>query len=54
MIRAISNRPFSNIRVDGRVLWIRMRVFFLRENEGHRMYMVSLMDISDLEEQETG
>ena len=39
------------IRVDGRVLWLRMRVFFLREKEGHRMYLVSLVDISDLEEQ---
>ena len=55
--RAYERRPAGAegdvhyIRVDGRVLWIRMRVFFLRENEGHRMYMVSLMDISDLEEQ---
>ena len=38
------------IRTDGRVLWVRMRVFFLREKDGHRTYFVSLVDISNLEE----
>lgn len=38
------------IRADGRVLWVRMRVFFLREQEGRRTYFVSLMDITGLEE----
>ena len=38
------------LRVDGKVLWVRLRVFFLREKEGHRMYFVSLSDITSLRE----
>lgn len=54
--RAYERRPAGAegnvhyVRVDGRVLWVRMRVFFLQEKEGHRTYFVSLVDITDLEE----
>lgn len=36
------------LRVDGKVLWVRVRVFFLREKERHRIYFVSLSDITAL------
>ncbi len=55
--RAYERRPggaegsVHYIRVDGRVLWIRMRVFFLREHEERRVYFVGLTDITDLQEQ---
>lgn len=38
------------LRVDGRVLWIRMHVFFQQEKEGHRIYFVCLWDITPLQE----
>lgn len=55
--RAYERRPggaegnVHYLRADGRVLWIRMRVFFLRENEGHRVYFVGLSDVTDFQEQ---
>lgn len=39
------------LRVDGKVLWVSVRVFFLREKEGHRIYFVSLSDITSLRDQ---
>ena len=33
------------------MLWLHVKVFFLREKEGHRIYFVSLEDISSLREQ---
>lgn len=36
------------LRVDGKVLWVRVRVFFLREKEQHRIYFVALSDITAL------
>ncbi len=39
------------LRVDGKVLWVQVRVFFLREKEGHRIYFVSLADMTSLREQ---
>ncbi len=36
------------LRVDGRVLWVLVRVFFLREKEGRRIYFVSLTDMTAL------
>lgn len=39
------------LRVDGKVLWVQVRVFFLREKEGHRIYFVSLADLTPLREQ---
>ena len=38
------------LRVDGKTLWVRIQVSFLREKEGHRIYFVSLMDMTDLRE----
>lgn len=38
------------VRVDGKVLWIRIRVFFLREKEDHRIYFVSLSDLTALKQ----
>lgn len=38
------------LRVDGKVLWVHNRVFFQRETEGHRLYFVSLADVTDLQE----
>ena len=38
------------LRVDGKVLWVRVRVFFLREKEGHRIYFVSLADTTALKQ----
>ena len=54
--RAYENRPLcaeGNIhylRVDGKVLWVHLRVFFLREKEGRRIYFVSLADVTSLQE----
>ena len=39
------------LRVDGKVLWVRLRAFFLREKEGHRLYFVSLSDLTALKQQ---
>lgn len=36
------------LRVDGKVLWVHIRVFFLREKEEHRMFFVSLTDMTHL------
>lgn len=38
------------LRIDGKVLWVRVRVFFLREKEQHRIYFVSLSDITALQQ----
>ena len=39
------------LRVDGKVLWVHVKVFFLREKEGHRIYFVASEDITSLREQ---
>lgn len=38
------------LRVDGKVLWVRVQVIFLRENEGHKFFFLSLSDITALRE----
>ena len=38
------------VRTDGRVLWVYMRVFFLRERDGHKQFYASLTDMSVLQE----
>ncbi len=38
------------LRTDGKVLWVYMRVFFLRERDGHKMFYASLTDMSELQE----
>ncbi len=38
------------LRVDGKVLWVHVRVFFLREKDEHRMFFLSLSDMTFLQE----
>lgn len=38
------------MRLDGRVLWVRISIHFLREHDGHRIYYGSLRDLTDLQE----
>ena len=38
------------VRLDGKMLWVRFSVHFLRENGGHRIYYGSLLDLTDLQE----
>lgn len=37
------------IRTDGETLWVYIRVLFLRENDGHKMFYGSLMDMSSFQ-----
>lgn len=54
--KAYDHRPtvaagyFHYLRIDNKTLWVRIQVFFLREKEGHRLYFVSLLDVTDLKE----
>ncbi len=58
--RAYDNRPESAegyihyLRVDGKVLWVYMRVFFLREKEGHKLFYGSLVDMTSMREKAEG
>ncbi len=38
------------LRADGTVLWVYMRVFFLKEREGHKMFYASLTDMTAIQE----
>lgn len=38
------------VRADGKMLWVRISIFYLREQEGHRIFYGSLMDLTDLQE----
>ena len=38
------------VKPDGKVLWVQVRIFFLREQEEHRIYFVALSDITPLRE----
>ncbi len=38
------------VRTDGKVLWIHLRVYFLREKEGHKMFYGALTDMTYLKE----
>lgn len=38
------------VRMDGKMLWVRLTVHFLRVQEGHRIYYGSLLDLTDLQE----
>ncbi|MBQ8800562.1 MAG: EAL domain-containing protein [Lachnospiraceae bacterium] len=38
------------VRTDGQVLWVYMRVFFLREVDGHKQFYASLTDMTALQE----
>ncbi len=56
--RAYENRPNSAegyahyIRTDGKVLWVYMKIFFLREKDGHKMFYGSLTDMTAARERE--
>lgn len=41
------------IRADGEILWVYMRVFFLQEYNGRRMFYGSLVDMTDTQKKET-
>lgn len=47
---AASEGNIHYLRVDGKVLWVQARVFFMREREGHRFFFLSLSDITSLRE----
>lgn len=38
------------IKTDGSVIWVHMKVFFMRENDGRKIFYSSLTDMSFLEE----
>ena len=38
------------VRVDGKMLWMRISIFYLREQDGHRIFYGSLIDLTDLQE----
>lgn len=38
------------VRSDGSVIWVHMKVFFLRENDGHKIFYSALNDMTFLEE----
>lgn len=40
------------LRADGTVLWVYMRVFFLRERDGHKMFYASLTDMTAMKEKQ--
>lgn len=40
------------VRIDGSVICVHMRIFFLRENGGHRFFYGSLTDMTDMLERE--
>lgn len=42
------------LRMDGKVLWIYLRVFFLKEKEGRKLFYGSLMDMTAMREQKEG
>ncbi len=36
------------VRTDGVTLWVQIRIFFLREHEGHKLFYGALTDMTDL------
>lgn len=36
------------MRTDGHILWINLRVYFLREKEGHKHFCASLSDVTEM------
>lgn len=38
------------VRTDGKVLWVYLRVFFLREKDGHKLFYSSLVDMTSMRE----
>ncbi len=56
--RAYENHPGSAeghihyLRGDGKVLWVYIKIFFLHEKEGHKVFYGSLMDMTYMRERE--
>ena len=42
------------LRMDGKVLWIYLRVFFLKEKEGRKIFYGALVDMTAMREQKEG
>lgn len=42
------------VRTDGKVLWVYLRVFFLREQEGHKLFYGSIVDMISTREKKKG
>ena len=38
------------VRRDGRTIWVHIKVFLLREKEGHRLFYASLSDVTELKD----
>lgn len=38
------------VRADGEVLWVQIRIYFLRERDGHKIFYGVLTDLTDLHE----
>ena len=55
--RAYENRPSCSdgyihyLRMDGKPLWVYIKLFFLREREGHKLFYGSLVDITAFRKQ---
>lgn len=41
------------LRADGKLLWVYLRIFFLREREGHKAFYSSLTDVTRLYEEKS-
>ena len=41
------------LRLDGKMLWVFLKVFFLREKNGHKMFYCSLVDVTAFREKES-
>ena len=39
------------VRRDGKILWVNIKVFFLREKDGHKLFYASLRDMTELKHQ---
>lgn len=40
------------VRVDGKTLWAKIKVFFLREKEDHRLFFISMEEVPPVEEKQ--
>lgn len=38
------------VRTDGQVLWVKIKVYYLRENDGHKLFYGSLTDMTYMQE----
>ena len=40
------------VKMDGTVLWIHLKLFFLKEQAGHKLYLAVFTDYYDVKEKE--